>query len=133
MLKDELTFFGAIATQTSLHVSYSLFFTQQIGKMQEEQRQRAVTAFQEFLTTPLEARLERHQNASPQSAALALFHKVAADVPAYRAFLAEQGISHNSIQTLRISENCHLSLKITIISVTHWLICATRVNWQPVT
>jgi phenylacetate-CoA ligase len=29
----------------------------------------------------------------------ALFHKVAADVPAYRAFLAEQGISHNSIQT----------------------------------
>lgn len=67
--------------------------------MQEEQRQRAVTAFQEFLTTPLEARLERHQNASPQSAALALFHKVAADVPAYRAFLAEQGISHNSIQT----------------------------------
>ncbi len=99
MLKDELTFFGAIATQTSLHVSYSLFFTQQIGKMQEEQRHRAVTAFQEFLTTPLEARLERHQNASPQSAALALFHKVAADVPAYRAFLAEQGISHNSIQT----------------------------------
>jgi hypothetical protein len=41
------------------------FFTQQIGKMQEEQRQRAVTAFQEFLTTPLEARLERHQNALP--------------------------------------------------------------------
>jgi phenylacetate-CoA ligase len=67
--------------------------------MQEKQRQRAVRAFQEFITTPFETRLEQHQNTSPESAALALFHDVAADVPAYRAFLIKQGISHRSIQT----------------------------------
>jgi phenylacetate-CoA ligase len=67
--------------------------------MQEEQRHRAVKAFQEFLTTPFETQLERYQTTSPESAALALFHDVAAHVPAYRAFLAEQGISYSSIQT----------------------------------
>ena len=67
--------------------------------MQEKQRQRAVRAFQEFITTPFETRLEQHQNTSPESAALALFHDVAVDVPAYRAFLTKQGISHRSIQT----------------------------------
>jgi len=67
--------------------------------MQEKQRQRAVRAFQEFITTPFETRLEQHQNTSPESAALALFHDVAVDVPAYRAFLIKQGISHRSIQT----------------------------------
>jgi phenylacetate-CoA ligase len=67
--------------------------------MREEQRQRAVSAFQEFLTTPLETQLGRHQHTSPESAVLALFHDVAAHVPAYRAFLTEHGISDNSIQT----------------------------------
>ena len=67
--------------------------------MQEEQRHRVVKAFQEFLTTPFETQLERYQTTSPESAALALFHDVAAHVPAYRAFLAEQGISYSSIQT----------------------------------
>ncbi len=67
--------------------------------MREEQRHRAIAAFQEFLTTPLEARLERHQNTSPESAALALFHDVAAAVPAYKAFLTEHGINPASIQT----------------------------------
>jgi phenylacetate-CoA ligase len=67
--------------------------------MQEEQRHRAVTAFQEFLTTPFEEKLKRHQTTSPESAVLALFHDVAARVPAYRAFLAQQGIDDRSIQT----------------------------------
>ena len=67
--------------------------------MREEQRHRAIKAFQEFLTTPLEVRLERHQNTSPESAALALFHDVAATVPAYRAFLTEHGVNPASIQT----------------------------------
>jgi len=70
-----------------------------MGKMQEEQRHRAVTAFQEFLSTPLDHQLERHQRISPESAVLSLFHQVVADVPAYRAFLQAQGISSNSIQT----------------------------------
>lgn len=66
--------------------------------MQEEQRHRTLAAFQEFLTTPLETQLERHQNTSPESAALALFHDVAA-VPAYKAFLTEHGINSTSIHT----------------------------------
>lgn len=68
--------------------------------MLEEQRHRALKAFQEFLTTPLEARLERYQHNSPESAALALFSDVAA-VPAYRAFLTERGINPLSIQTFQ--------------------------------
>ncbi|HEY9614996.1 phenylacetate--CoA ligase family protein [Allocoleopsis sp.] len=67
--------------------------------MREEQRQRAVTALQAFLSTPFEEQLRRHQTTSPASAALALFHDVVAHVPAYRAFLTQHGISYNSIQT----------------------------------
>lgn len=68
--------------------------------MREEQRHRTIAAFQEFLTTPLEARLEGHQNTSPESTALALFDNVAAAVPAYKAFLTEHGINPASIQTI---------------------------------
>lgn len=68
--------------------------------MLEEQRHRAIKAFQEFLTTPLEARLEQHQHTSIDSAALALFQDVAASVPAYRDFLKECKINPASIQAL---------------------------------
>src|SRR5919202_4429043 len=67
--------------------------------MREEQRQRAVKAFQKFITTTLETQLGRHQHTSPESAVLALFHDVAAHVPAYKAFLEKQGIPYRSIQT----------------------------------
>ena len=67
--------------------------------MREEQRQRAADAFQSFLTTPLDAQLQRSQTVSPEAAAVQLFHQVAADVPAYKAFLAERGINPASIQT----------------------------------
>lgn len=79
--------------------------------MQEEQRQRAVTAFQAFLTTPLEEQLGRHQTTSPESAALALFREVVAYVPAYRAFLTQQGITFNSIQTFEDFVNLPLITK----------------------
>ncbi|MEP0779156.1 phenylacetate--CoA ligase family protein [Microcoleus sp. ZQ-A2] len=81
---------------------------QPTGKMREEQRHRAVTAFQAFLTTPLEEQLRRHQTTSPESAALALFHDVVTHVPAYRAFLTQQGISYNSIQTFEDFANLPL-------------------------
>ncbi len=68
--------------------------------MRAEQSQRAFRAFQEFLSVPLEVRLEQHQNTSSESTALALFHDVAATVPAYRAFLTEQGVDPASIQTI---------------------------------
>ncbi|MCL1473766.1 phenylacetate--CoA ligase family protein [Argonema antarcticum] len=67
--------------------------------MREEQRQRAIKAFAEFLTTPMQTLLERHANSSAESGVLALFHSVAATVPAYRAFLAEHNIDPASIQT----------------------------------
>jgi phenylacetate-CoA ligase len=65
-----------------------------------EQSHRAIAAFQEFLTTPLEAQLERYQHTSPEAVALALFHDVAATVPAYKAFLREHNINPASIQTI---------------------------------
>ena len=68
--------------------------------MQENQRQRAITAFQDFLNTPLETLLKQHQHVSSPASALALFHSVATTVPAYQAFLREQGIEPTSIQTL---------------------------------
>jgi phenylacetate-CoA ligase len=67
--------------------------------MQERRWERAALGYPAFLTTPLENRLERHRNRPPEEAALALFHQVAATVPAYRAFLAEQGISPASVRT----------------------------------
>ncbi len=66
--------------------------------MQTEQRDRALKAFQEFLTTPLEALLAKNEQISPESSALGLFHDVAATVPAYKAFLTESGIDPASIQ-----------------------------------
>jgi phenylacetate-CoA ligase len=67
--------------------------------MRKEQSQRAVSAFQDFLNTPLDLRLNRYQNDSPQTTVLSLFRDVAAQVPAYKAFLKEQDIDPASIQT----------------------------------
>lgn len=66
--------------------------------MQIEQPDRALKAFQEFLSTPLETQLARCEH-SPESSALTLFHHVAATVPAYKAFLTEHGINPASVQT----------------------------------
>lgn len=65
----------------------------------QQQRDRALTAFQEFLSTPLKTQLTKHEHTSPASAALTLFHDVAATVPAYKAFLQELSIDPASIQT----------------------------------
>jgi phenylacetate-CoA ligase len=55
--------------------------------MQQEQSDRVLTALQEFFTTPLATKLSKHQQVSPQAAALELFRDVAATVPAYKTFL----------------------------------------------
>ncbi|MEH2445749.1 MAG: phenylacetate--CoA ligase family protein [Nostoc sp.] len=65
----------------------------------KSQQQRAIKAFEDFLSTPLETLLQRHLN-TQSSAALSLFHDVAANVPAYKAFLAEREINPATIQTL---------------------------------
>lgn len=67
--------------------------------MQPHQSQRALAAWQSFLTTPLEAVLQRHAEVDPQHESVRLFHSVAASVPAYRAFLAEHGVDPAAIQT----------------------------------
>lgn len=60
--------------------------------MREEQSRRALAVLREFLTTPLDTALDRHRESDPGQAALALFHSVTAGVPAYRAFLRDQGV-----------------------------------------
>ncbi|KYC42142.1 phenylacetate--CoA ligase [Scytonema hofmannii PCC 7110] len=67
--------------------------------MKVEQQQRAITAFQEFLTTPLDSLLQQHINTDASAAALALFHDVAGNVPAYKDFLAQHAIAPDEYQT----------------------------------
>lgn len=59
--------------------------------LHEGQRRRALDALETFLSTPLDATLAPRGAEEAQQDALALFHAVAASVPAYRAFLAEHG------------------------------------------
>jgi phenylacetate-CoA ligase len=68
--------------------------------MQQEQSDRVLTALQEFFTTPLATKLSKHQQVSPQAAALELFRDVAATVPAYKTFLTARGIEPTAIQTV---------------------------------
>ena len=68
--------------------------------MESKRSRQAITALHSFVATPLETVLNLHTEHAPDQAALALFHSVAATVPAYRAFLAEQGLEANAIQTV---------------------------------
>jgi phenylacetate-CoA ligase len=65
----------------------------------EEKRQYAEQAFSNFLHTPLETKLQQHLHTEPAIAALELFHNVAANVPAYKTFLTQNGINPANIQT----------------------------------
>lgn len=66
--------------------------------MQLAQSDRALKALQEFFTTPLATQLGKHQQVSPESAALELFRDLAATVPAYKNFLSARGIDPTAIQ-----------------------------------
>ncbi|MGL5806873.1 MAG: phenylacetate--CoA ligase family protein, partial [Xenococcaceae cyanobacterium] len=65
----------------------------------ESQKQRAISAYTYFLNTSLDALIQQHLNTEAESVVLSLFHDVAASVPAYKNFLAEQAIDPDSIQT----------------------------------
>jgi phenylacetate-CoA ligase len=67
--------------------------------MQSSQSQQTLNALQVFLSTPLEVLLNAHAQADAGGAAVQLFHRVAASVPAYQSFLQEQGIDPATIQT----------------------------------
>lgn len=79
--------------------------------MLEQQRQRAIAAFQAFLNTPFQWRLQQYRSTSPEADALKLFHDVAACVPAYKAFLQEQGVNPTSIQTYEDFQKLPLTTK----------------------
>ncbi|MFB2834428.1 phenylacetate--CoA ligase family protein [Floridanema evergladense] len=68
--------------------------------MQESQRQRSLQALEKFLATPLASLLQKDNATKAESATLALFHSVAATVPAYQRFLNTQNINPATIQSL---------------------------------
>lgn len=82
----------------------------------ESQKHRAITLFTDFLSTPLEKQLERHLNTPRESAVVALFQDVAANVPAYKTFLAEREINPHNIQTLDDFQNLPAIAKENYIS-----------------
>ena len=65
----------------------------------EQQSQRAIKGFEDFLHTPLETVLQQHLDKNPAAEIIKLFHDVAANVPAYKAFLTKNQINPNNIQT----------------------------------
>ncbi len=69
--------------------------------MQETRSQHVVSALHMFLSTPLEDLLKQHADANAEAEILALFHRVAASVPAYQAFLSKQTINPTSVQTFK--------------------------------
>ncbi len=85
--------------------------------MSENQSQKAITAWQEFLTTPLANILEDHINVNREENVLKLFHLVAATVPAYQAFLQENGINTDDIKTFADFQ------KIPVITKENYLRC----------
>lgn len=83
--------------------------------MQVDHPQQVITALQSFLTTPLDVLLKQHTEADPESAALTLFHHVAATIPAYQMFLKQHEIDPAAIQTFADFQRLPLSTKANYI------------------
>lgn len=77
--------------------------------MNHNQSQRILTTLQAFLETPLDSLME--YQSSPEDTVLELFHRVVASVPAYAAFLQEQGIDPASVQTIADFQQLPLTTK----------------------
>jgi len=65
----------------------------------QEQSQRAIKGFENFLSTSLETVLQQHINQNTAEKIINLFRDVATNVPAYKAFLAQNQINPDNIQT----------------------------------
>ncbi|MDY6898393.1 MAG: phenylacetate--CoA ligase family protein [Cyanobacteriota bacterium] len=65
----------------------------------EQQSQRAIKGFEDFLHTSLDTVLQQHLDKKPAGEIIKLFQYVAANVPAYKAFLAQHQINPDNIQT----------------------------------
>jgi phenylacetate-CoA ligase len=79
--------------------------------MQSNQPQRTVDALQAFLATPVAVLLRDHAQVNPGEAAVQLFHRIAASVPAYQSFLQDQGIDPTTIQTWEQFQQLPLTTK----------------------
>src|ERR1700730_303328 len=84
--------------------------------------QMATAASQDFLNTPLQARLARHLTTSPQDRVVELFRGAARDVPAYREFLTSQGIDSADVKTYADFQ----TLPLTTNRTTCWHIPCQR-------
>ena len=67
--------------------------------MEETQKTRSLSAWQTFLNTSLDAKLEQSLDQEPEIEVVKLFHRVATTVPAYQNWLREQEIEPQNIQT----------------------------------
>ncbi len=67
--------------------------------MLEERKTQALSALQNFLSTPLEEQLSHPGSKRAESSMLDLFYSVSATVPAYQTFLQDHSIDPASIQT----------------------------------
>lgn len=55
--------------------------------------------FHRFIATSIDSLLADHQAANPEDKILALFHRCAAEVPAYRRFLESRGVNPTKVNT----------------------------------
>lgn len=69
--------------------------------MLTERRSRALSSYRRFLRTPVSKLLDEHASADPRPSLLAFFHATAREVPAYRAFLAANGIDADAIRMVQ--------------------------------
>jgi phenylacetate-CoA ligase len=65
------------------------------------QAERALKALQDFVNTPLDTKLQQHLQIHSEAAALMLFQDVADTVPAYKAFLAHEGINPGEVNNFQ--------------------------------
>jgi phenylacetate-CoA ligase len=82
--------------------------------MQHNQQQRMLSALNTFFNTPIDRPIAPSVNAETDNAeteVLALFHDVAARVPAYRSFLATHQIDPNQIRTFTDFQTLPLTTK----------------------
>jgi phenylacetate-CoA ligase len=80
-----------------------------------QRRQQAISAYSNFLNTPLDTHLQQCLGSDPEATALALFQEVAANVPAYQQFLA--AIDPTSIQTFQQFQS------LPLITKDNYLLC----------
>jgi phenylacetate-CoA ligase len=83
--------------------------------MQADKKAQAISAFEKFLNTPLEAQLHQGDRADLENCVLSLFRSLSTNVPAYRAFLREHQIEPDSIQTLADFQSLPLTTKANYI------------------